>query len=54
VIDLVRALGGAGISVVVVTHVEEHAARLGGERWVCRAGRVEPKVRSTEREEASA
>lgn len=41
ILDLVRALAGEGLSVVVVTHVEEHAARLGGARWMCREGRVE-------------
>jgi putative ABC transport system ATP-binding protein len=40
VLDLARALAGEGLSVVVVTHVEAHAERLGGERWVCRAGRL--------------
>lgn len=41
VVDLVRALAGEGLSVVVVTHIEEHAERLGGEHLVCRTGRVE-------------
>ncbi len=36
------ALAGQGLSVVVVTHVEAHAERLGGARWVCRAGRIAP------------
>jgi putative ABC transport system ATP-binding protein len=40
VCDLARALAAEGLSVVVVTHVEAHAERLGGERYVCRAGRV--------------
>jgi len=43
ILDLVGALAGEGLSVVVVTHVEEHAARLGGTRWICRAGRVEAR-----------
>ena len=41
ILDLVRALAAEGLSVVVVTHVEEHAQRLGGDPYVCRAGRVE-------------
>jgi putative ABC transport system ATP-binding protein len=44
VLDLVVALANDGLGVVVVTHVEEHAERLGGERWVCRAGRVERRT----------
>jgi ABC-type multidrug transport system ATPase subunit len=40
VLDLVRALASEGLTVVVVTHVEEHAARLDGERWRCVDGRV--------------
>jgi putative ABC transport system ATP-binding protein len=32
VIDLLRELGASGTAVLTVTHSEEHAARLGGER----------------------
>jgi len=32
IIDLLRELGGNGTAVLTVTHSEEHAARLGGER----------------------
>jgi putative ABC transport system ATP-binding protein len=41
VLDLVRALATEGLAIVVVTHVRAHAARLGGERWICRAGRLD-------------
>lgn len=40
IVELVRALAGEGLSVVVVTHVEEHAERLGGDRYRCRDGRL--------------
>jgi putative ABC transport system ATP-binding protein len=40
ILELVRALAREGLSVVVVTHQAEHAERLGGTRWECRAGRV--------------
>jgi ABC-type multidrug transport system ATPase subunit len=40
VLDLVRALAQQGLGVIVVTHVEEHAQRLEGTRYVCVAGRI--------------
>jgi ABC-type multidrug transport system ATPase subunit len=40
VLELVRALAAAGLSVVVVTHVEEHADALAGTPYVCEAGRL--------------
>jgi putative ABC transport system ATP-binding protein len=40
VISLVRTLAGAGLAVVAVTHVREHAAALGGRRLVFERGRV--------------
>jgi ABC-type multidrug transport system ATPase subunit len=40
IVALVRALGGGGTSIVTVTHLAEHAAGLGGTRYVCEAGRV--------------
>jgi ABC-type iron transport system FetAB ATPase subunit len=42
VVDLARSLASAGRSVVMVTHVEAHAAALGGTRYVCREGRLFP------------
>jgi putative ABC transport system ATP-binding protein len=42
ILDLVRALAGEGLSVVVVTHQASHAEHLGGTRWACRAGRLSP------------
>ena len=43
VLDLVRALAQQGLGVIVVTHVEEHARRLEGTRYVCVAGRIAAK-----------
>jgi putative ABC transport system ATP-binding protein len=42
VLDLVRALASEGLAVAVVTHIEEHARRLGGARYRCAAGRIFP------------
>ncbi len=43
VLALVRALAEQGLGVIVVTHVEEHARRLEGTRYVCVAGRIAAK-----------
>jgi ABC-type iron transport system FetAB ATPase subunit len=43
VLALVRALAQQGLGVIVVTHVEEHAQRLDGTRYVCVAGRITAK-----------
>ena len=43
VLDLVRALAQQGLGVIVVTHVEEHARRLDGTRYVCVDGRIAAK-----------
>ena len=43
VLALVRALAEQGLGVIVVTHVEEHAARLDGTRYECVAGRIRAK-----------
>jgi ABC-type multidrug transport system ATPase subunit len=40
VLALVRTLAEQGLGVIVVTHVEEHARRLDGTRYSCRAGRI--------------
>ena len=40
VLALVRTLARQGLGVLVVTHVEEHAARLEGTRYTCVAGRL--------------
>ncbi|MEP7122817.1 MAG: ATP-binding cassette domain-containing protein [Byssovorax sp.] len=40
VLALVRALAEQGLGVLVVTHVEEHAERLGGTRYTFVAGRI--------------
>jgi putative ABC transport system ATP-binding protein len=42
IIELVRGLARSGLSILVVTHIEEHARALGGTRFLCEAGRVEP------------
>ena len=38
VLDLVKRCASKGLAVVVVTHVEAHAAALGGTRYVCANG----------------
>jgi len=43
VLALVRELSRQGLGVIVVTHVEEHAERLEGTRYVCVAGRLTVK-----------
>jgi ABC-type multidrug transport system ATPase subunit len=43
VLALVRELAQQGLGVIVVTHVEEHAQRLGGTRYLCEAGRITRK-----------
>ncbi len=40
VLALVRELAEQGLGVLVVTHIEEHAQRLGGARYLCDAGRL--------------
>ncbi|HZU97128.1 MAG TPA: AAA family ATPase, partial [Planctomycetota bacterium] len=40
IIDLVRSLATRGLGVLVVTHASEHAAGLGGTRYVVEAGRA--------------
>jgi putative ABC transport system ATP-binding protein len=40
IVGLIRDLSGDGRSVVMVTHVEEHARLLGGTRYRCEAGVV--------------
>jgi putative ABC transport system ATP-binding protein len=42
IVELVRSLARGGLSVLVVTHIEEHARALGGTRHRCEAGRVFP------------
>jgi ABC-type iron transport system FetAB ATPase subunit len=43
VLALVRTLAQQGLGVILVTHVEEHAQRLEGTRYVCVAGRITAK-----------
>jgi putative ABC transport system ATP-binding protein len=43
VLALVRTLAEQGLGVIVVTHVEEHARRLDGTRYVCSVGLVAAK-----------
>jgi putative ABC transport system ATP-binding protein len=40
IVALLRDLSGRGLAVVMVTHVEEHAAALGGTRYRCERGRL--------------
>jgi putative ABC transport system ATP-binding protein len=40
VVALLRALCARGLSVVLITHVEEHARLLGGTRYRCERGRI--------------
>lgn len=42
VLEMTVALARGGLSVVVVTHIEEHAAALGGTRYACDAGKLRP------------
>ena len=41
IVALLRDLGRRGVSVVMVTHVKEHARALGGTRYRCERGRIE-------------
>jgi ABC-type iron transport system FetAB ATPase subunit len=43
VLELVHTLARQGLGVLVVTHVEEHAQRLEGTRYVCAAGCITRK-----------
>lgn len=43
ILGLVRSLSADGHAVVIVTHVEEHAAELGGKRYVCANGVIRPR-----------
>jgi ABC-type iron transport system FetAB ATPase subunit len=40
IVALLRALRARGLSVVLITHVEEHARLLGGTRYRCERGRI--------------
>jgi putative ABC transport system ATP-binding protein len=40
IVGLVRSLAANGLSILMVTHVEEHAQAIGGTRYRCEAGRV--------------
>ena len=40
IVALLRALSARGLSMVMVTHVEEHARALGGTRYRCERGRL--------------
>ncbi len=40
IVQLVRALAARGHSVLMVTHVAEHARLLGGSRYRCEAGKI--------------
>jgi ABC-type multidrug transport system ATPase subunit len=40
IVALVRALADGGLAVIAVTHIEEHAAALGGDRYRMLAGHV--------------
>lgn len=42
VLDLTVSLAESGLAVIVVTHVGDHAQRLGGARYECREGRIAP------------
>ena len=44
VVALIRACAAGGVGVAVVTHVEAHAAALGGTRYVCERGVLERKA----------
>ncbi|NUP06834.1 MAG: ATP-binding cassette domain-containing protein [Polyangiaceae bacterium] len=44
VLAVVRALASSGLAVAVVTHIEAHAAELGGRRFAFRSGRLEPSI----------
>jgi putative ABC transport system ATP-binding protein len=46
VVALARSLAGKGLGVVMVTHVPEHAAALGGTRRLVVAGRIQPHERA--------
>ena len=41
ILALVRSLAKSGLSILMVTHSEEHARALGGARYRCEAGRVQ-------------
>jgi ABC-type multidrug transport system ATPase subunit len=43
IIALVRSLAKAGQTVVMVTHLPEHAEALGGSRYLCEGGRIHPR-----------
>jgi putative ABC transport system ATP-binding protein len=43
VVQLVKDCAARGLAVVVVTHVEAHAAALGGTRYACEAGALRRK-----------
>jgi putative ABC transport system ATP-binding protein len=43
VLDSLRALADAGVALVLVTHVEAHAARLGGVAYAMDAGVLRPR-----------
>jgi ABC-type iron transport system FetAB ATPase subunit len=40
IVAMLRALCARGLSVVLITHVEEHARLLGGTRYRCERGRI--------------
>jgi ABC-type multidrug transport system ATPase subunit len=43
IVALVRSLAKDGRAIVMVTHLPAHAEALGGERYLCEAGRVRPR-----------